>query len=103
MEPLGTITVYFEFIDEDTRKILESIMTETDNYFDFVNMLTQRVLNTDSSDLVVYFAIHHAAQLLDYNQTSVLPDTFKERPTITRTSSKLLMMSYQYIQTIGLP
>ncbi|MGY5865121.1 MAG: hypothetical protein RTV41_11015 [Candidatus Thorarchaeota archaeon] len=82
MEPLGTITVYFEFIDEDTRKILESIMTETDNYFDFVNMLTQRVLNTDSSDLVVYFAIHHAAQLLDLKTIDLIGQKYSDIPIL---------------------
>jgi len=37
MDSLGTITVYFPFIDKATRDILESIMNEVDSYYNFVN------------------------------------------------------------------
>ena len=47
MEPLGSITVYFPFIDEETKNVLESIMEEAYNYYDFVKILTQRILETD--------------------------------------------------------
>ena len=65
MEPLGSITVYFPFLDEATKNTLESIMEKAYNYHDFVKILTQRVLETECSDVVVYFAVHHALQLLD--------------------------------------
>lgn len=66
MEPLGTITVYFPFIDSETRGILEKIMGDAANYYDFVKTLQQMVLDSDCSDKVVYFALHHSAQLLDF-------------------------------------
>ncbi|MFX1578846.1 MAG: hypothetical protein ACFFBJ_04305 [Promethearchaeota archaeon] len=65
MDSLGTITVYFPFLDKETKNVLETIMEETPNYAEFVKELTQRVLTTEATDLVVYFAVHHAAQLLD--------------------------------------
>ena len=65
MDSLGTITAYFPFIDEDTRNILETTMENAYDFYDFVNTLIEIVLVIDCSDLVVYFAIHHAAQLFD--------------------------------------
>lgn len=65
MEPLGTITSYFQFLDEDTKKVLESTMKKSNDYSDFVSTLKEQVIDTNCSDLVVYFAIHHAAQLFD--------------------------------------
>ncbi|MDH4213897.1 MAG: hypothetical protein OEV85_08245 [Candidatus Thorarchaeota archaeon] len=82
MKPLGTITVYFPFIDPETRHVLETIMKESDNYFDFANALSERVLDTDCSDLLVYFAIHHAAQLLDLKKIDSIGQKYPEIPII---------------------
>jgi hypothetical protein len=60
MKPIGTITCYFPFIDEDTKNVLESTMLEASDYYDFVHRLCDLVLNTDSPIMVVYFAIHHS-------------------------------------------
>lgn len=65
MESLGTITVYFPFLDDETRELLETTMSNAHDYSDFVKTLTQRVLESDCSDLIVYFTIHHAMQLVD--------------------------------------
>ena len=48
MEPIGTITQYFPFIDEETRNVLESTMTEASDYYEFVQRLRDFVLSTDS-------------------------------------------------------
>jgi len=82
MEPLGTITVYFPFIDEDTRNILETTMKKSYNYFDFVNTLTKMVLETECSDLVVYFAVHHAIQLLDVKSINAIGRKYSDRQNI---------------------
>ncbi|MFW9767549.1 MAG: hypothetical protein ACFFEM_01910, partial [Candidatus Thorarchaeota archaeon] len=65
MDPLGTITSYFPFIDKETRDILIEIMDDADDYFHFVQNLYHRVIETDCSDLVVYFSIFHSALLFD--------------------------------------
>ncbi|MFX1369239.1 MAG: hypothetical protein ACFFAY_11610, partial [Promethearchaeota archaeon] len=66
MEPIGTITTYFPFIDEVTRDILNRIMIEASDYYDFVQKLGDLVLKDDSPIMVVYFAIHHAILALEY-------------------------------------
>ncbi|MGY5858338.1 MAG: tetratricopeptide repeat protein [Candidatus Thorarchaeota archaeon] len=66
MDPNGTITMYFPFIDEETKEVLESIMTEASDYYDFVNKLCERVLNNDSPVMVVYFAIHHSILAMEH-------------------------------------
>ncbi|UCH04728.1 MAG: hypothetical protein JSW05_00785 [Candidatus Thorarchaeota archaeon] len=66
MDPIGTIAQYFPVIDEDTKNVLESIMTEASDYYDFVKRLRDLVINTDSPVMVVYFAIHHSMIAMDY-------------------------------------
>ncbi len=66
MEPIGTITTYFPFIDEVTRDVLKRIMIEASDYYDFVQRLGELVLKDDSPIMVVYFAIHHSILALEY-------------------------------------
>jgi tetratricopeptide (TPR) repeat protein len=66
MDPIGTITTYFPFIEKETKNVLEGIMTEASDYYDFVQRLGELVLKNDSPIMVVYFAIHHAILALDY-------------------------------------
>ena len=56
MEPLGTITKYYPFIDEELQSTLDSLMKESSSYFDFVNRLEKMVLEKESSDNMVYIA-----------------------------------------------
>ena len=39
MEPIGTITKYYQFVDEETKSILSTLMDEASSYYDFVNLL----------------------------------------------------------------
>jgi len=82
MEPLGTITVYFPFLDEKTKDVLETTMRNASDYSDFVHTLTQRVLKRDCSELVVYFAIHHAAQLLDLKTIDLIGQKYADIPIL---------------------
>jgi tetratricopeptide (TPR) repeat protein len=66
MEPIGTITQYFPFIEEETKDVLELVMTEASDYYDFVQRLRSLVLDTDSPVMVVYFAIHHSMIAMDF-------------------------------------
>ncbi|MFW9912464.1 MAG: type IV pilus biogenesis/stability protein PilW [Candidatus Thorarchaeota archaeon] len=66
MEPIGTITMYFPFLDSKTKGIIENIMHGAYNYYDFVQCLNQRVLDEETTDLTVFFAVHHAAILFDF-------------------------------------
>ncbi|MHA1963506.1 MAG: hypothetical protein ACXACG_04850 [Candidatus Thorarchaeota archaeon] len=76
MKPIGTITCYFPFIDEDTKNVLESTMLEASDYYDFVHRLCDLVLNTDSPIMVVYFAIHHSILALDYKLIDMIREKY---------------------------
>jgi len=66
MDPIGTITCYFPHIEEDTKNVLETIMGEASDYYDFVHRLGEFVLEDERPVMVVYFAIHHAILALNY-------------------------------------
>ncbi len=67
MEPIGTITSYFPHIDPETKEILSTIMHDSYNLRDFTHALTERVCNSESSDELVFFAVHFAALLFDFD------------------------------------
>jgi hypothetical protein len=50
MKPLGTITMYFPFIADETKKVLESTMKEAYNFMDFSKLLCDRACSEESSD-----------------------------------------------------
>jgi len=57
MKPLGTITIYLPFLDEETRNTLETIMDNSYNYADFLTRLTDHVLAVESPPLMVFYAV----------------------------------------------
>ena len=65
VKPLGTITMYFPFVDLETSSILQSIMDEAYNYADFIDRLIDKVCSEDSSEPLAYIAIRHANNALD--------------------------------------
>ncbi|MFW9975687.1 MAG: hypothetical protein ACFFDQ_10500 [Candidatus Thorarchaeota archaeon] len=76
MEPIGTITQYFPFLDDETRRIMQSIMEKADNYHDFVSKLKNTVLHEDPTELLAYFALHHSGLLLDIETVQQIADKF---------------------------
>lgn len=56
MKPMGTITKYYPFIDEESKSILDSLIDESNSYYDFVQRLCNMVLEKDTSDNLVYIA-----------------------------------------------
>ncbi|KXH74650.1 MAG: hypothetical protein AM326_09680 [Candidatus Thorarchaeota archaeon SMTZ-45] len=82
MEPMGTITQYFPFIDEETKEILENIMTESSDYYDFVHKLGELVLKDDPPTMVVYFAIHHCILALEYPLIDMIREKYGEEHLI---------------------
>ncbi|MFW9813805.1 MAG: tetratricopeptide repeat protein [Candidatus Thorarchaeota archaeon] len=59
MEPLGTITKYYPFIDDETKSNLGTLMKESSSYFDFIQRLSNTVLENESPDNLVYIAAAH--------------------------------------------
>jgi tetratricopeptide (TPR) repeat protein len=56
MKPIGTITKYYPFIDEESKTILDSLMDESSSYFDFVQRLCTMVLENEVSINLSYLA-----------------------------------------------
>ena len=56
MEPLGTITKYYPFIDDESKSILNSLMDESSSYYDFVQRLFATVLENEVPINLAYLA-----------------------------------------------
>ncbi|MFW9849140.1 MAG: hypothetical protein ACFFF4_08365 [Candidatus Thorarchaeota archaeon] len=82
MKPIGTITMYFPFLDADSRNLLQSIMDDATNYYDFVRRLNEVVLSEVVPDLALYFAIHHAALLLDMEKIEAVGRRYGKLPIL---------------------
>ncbi|MFW9767856.1 MAG: hypothetical protein ACFFF9_11530 [Candidatus Thorarchaeota archaeon] len=67
MDPLGTITVHFPYVDEKTRDTLELVMNEAENYADFTEKLCDRIISGPSSPLLEYLAFSFAFWIQNYN------------------------------------
>ncbi|MHA2378047.1 MAG: hypothetical protein ACXADS_02125 [Candidatus Thorarchaeota archaeon] len=63
MKPVGTITKYYQFLDEGTARVLDSVMREARNYHDFVVRLGERVYYEDVSAVLAHIAAVHAWEL----------------------------------------
>ncbi|MFX1483884.1 MAG: tetratricopeptide repeat protein [Promethearchaeota archaeon] len=88
MKPLGTITMYFPHVDENTRKAIEQIMSEAGNYADFAERLCDRVISEPSSPLLEYLAFLFAYRIENFNLTDKLEIAGK----VTDLSRPLLLM-----------
>ncbi len=60
MEPLGTITKYYPFIDEESRSVLNSLMDESSSYYDFVQRLCTYILENEVPVNLAYIAAGQA-------------------------------------------
>jgi tetratricopeptide (TPR) repeat protein len=47
MKPIGTVTKYYPLVDDETRNALESLMNESENYYDFLVQLGDKVCSED--------------------------------------------------------
>ncbi|MHA2118328.1 MAG: hypothetical protein ACW98J_05375 [Candidatus Thorarchaeota archaeon] len=56
MKPLGTITKYYPFIDEESKSILDSLMEGASSYYDFVQRLCDTVLGNEVPANLAYIA-----------------------------------------------
>jgi tetratricopeptide (TPR) repeat protein len=67
LEPLGTITMCYPFVDEKTKDTLESVMNDAENYGDFTERLCDRVISEPSSPVLEYLVFSFAYWLDNYN------------------------------------
>lgn len=60
MDPLGTITKYYPFVEEETKAVLNSLMDESSSYYDFVQRLCHVVIDNEASVNLAYIAAGQA-------------------------------------------
>ncbi len=74
MEPLGTITMYYQFLDREIVDILDGIMQEAEDYRDFTERLVEFVCAEDVPPVLGYLAGVHAWNLGNYDlHTKMMP------------------------------
>ena len=56
MEPIGTITNFYPFLSEDTRKIVESVLKDAEGFEDFVSRLVDIVVDQAETNDFSYFS-----------------------------------------------
>ncbi|MFW9975526.1 MAG: tetratricopeptide repeat protein [Candidatus Thorarchaeota archaeon] len=57
MKPMGTITKYYPFMDGESKSILDAIMAESSNYYDFAQRLGHHVLENEVPINLAYIAV----------------------------------------------
>ena len=77
MDPIGTITQYFPFIDEETKNVLESVMSKASDYYDFIHRMCEFVLKNESPILVVYFTLQHMMMALEYKSIEMIREKYE--------------------------
>jgi tetratricopeptide (TPR) repeat protein len=77
MEPLGTITMYYPFLKDETVGQLNSIMEEAVHYHDFALRLADRALQEESVTDLVFVACTHAWRLKSPKILCGLSERFK--------------------------
>lgn len=82
MKPLGTITKYYPFIDEESKSILESLMDESNSYNDFVKQLCEIVITNDVPVNLAYVAAVQAWWCRAEEVMRLIQMKFKDVPCI---------------------
>ncbi|MFX0055544.1 MAG: hypothetical protein ACFFAD_11515 [Candidatus Hermodarchaeota archaeon] len=82
LDPVGTITKYYPFVDEKTRSILNSLMKDSKNYFDFVGRLSAFVLENEVPLNLAFLAAVHAWWCRVKDIIDAIQDKYKDTPCI---------------------
>jgi tetratricopeptide (TPR) repeat protein len=82
MKPMGTITKYYPFIDENTKSILDALMEESSSYYDFVRRLSTLVLENEVSINLAYLAAVQAWWCRIEEAKSRIQEKYKDVPCI---------------------
>ncbi len=68
MEPLGTITMYYQFLDKEVVGILDDIMKEANDYRDFTERLAEYASVEDVPTVLGYIAAVHVWNIGQWNR-----------------------------------
>jgi tetratricopeptide (TPR) repeat protein len=87
MRPLGTITMYYQFIDEETISVIDDIMEHAENYYDFVIRLGKRACLEVNPSTLAHIAAVHAWRLSANDTKRELFQRFGEKDPIIKSWS----------------
>ncbi len=76
-KPLGTITKYYPFIDDETRDVIDSVMDEAENYRDFAVRLVEKVVSEELTPSLVYLAAEHAGGIHVHDAMEKLSEKYE--------------------------
>jgi tetratricopeptide (TPR) repeat protein len=82
MKPMGTITKYYPFIDEESKSTLDSLMAESDNYCDFVQRLSVKVLEDEVPVNLSYLAAVHVWWCRLVDKQNLIQEKYKDVPCL---------------------
>ncbi|NHI90076.1 MAG: hypothetical protein EAX87_11185 [Candidatus Thorarchaeota archaeon] len=82
MKPLGTITKYYPFIDEESKSILDSLMEQASSYNDLVLRLGETVLKDDVPLNLVFIAAVQAWWTRTEESMKSIQEKYKGEPCI---------------------
>ena len=82
MEPMGTITKYYPFIDEESKTILDSLMEESTSYYDFVQQLCKVVLENEVPVNLAYLAAVQVWWCRIEDKKGLIQEKYKDVPCI---------------------
>ncbi|MGY5859364.1 MAG: hypothetical protein RTU63_08335 [Candidatus Thorarchaeota archaeon] len=104
MKDLGTITMYYPFIDGDTKDVVEITMNEASSYYDFVIRLSDRVCETETSEILAYLATVHAHRLSAADVMARITQKYNASlkirawtPSIRKLSYEEMMSEFEHI------
>ena len=82
MKPMGTITKYYPFIDEESKSILSALMEDSSSYYDFVQRLCKAVLENEASENLAYVAAVQAWWVRSAKRMELIQEKYGDVPCI---------------------
>jgi tetratricopeptide (TPR) repeat protein len=82
LKPMGTITKYYPFIDEESKTMLDSLMEESSSYYDFVQRLSAFVLENEVPVNLAYLAAVHAWWCRAEELKSLIQEKYENVPCV---------------------
>ena len=85
MEPLGSVTIHLQFVDEETRERALVLMDQSHSYGDFVRRICWKVLEEDAGLMLVFLAHRYAFDAIERDLLRRISQKYGERhPLIPR-------------------
>jgi tetratricopeptide (TPR) repeat protein len=76
----GYVTKDFPFLEESVRKVMESVLEITDNYWDFAEKLAAGVIDPQTHPNLIYLALYHVSRVKNIKALHQIIDAHPELP-----------------------